>query len=261
LGAAGILEAAAPEEAGKQIMPLKQHFEPFIDDLKSTHGRNLISVILYGSAAAGDFIPERSDYNILIALERITPRDLRDAHACIREWHKLGHPIPVYFTVDELQNAADVFPIEFHQMQDVRKVLYGKDVLAELEIHDDFLRHQIEYELRSKILRLRREYIPASLSVDSLLKLMANSLPNVAALFRAVLIYKGLNAPDAKQEILAMTTDVLNIDGAPFAKILQIRTGNLAEVPDESEANELFGSYLHEIEKVVSIINEPIGVK
>ena len=60
---------------------------------------------------------------------------------------KLGHPVPVYFTVAELQNAADVFPIEFHFMEYARKVLYGTDVLADLKISDEFLRHQTEFEL------------------------------------------------------------------------------------------------------------------
>ena len=56
---------------------MRQHFSDFIDDLRSTHGTNLRSVTLYGSAAAGDFVPNRSDYNILIALDKIGPRDLR----------------------------------------------------------------------------------------------------------------------------------------------------------------------------------------
>src|SRR5687767_15688012 len=108
---------------------MREHFAEFIDDLRSTHGRNLRSVTLYGSAAAGDFVPRKSDYNILVALDKIGPRDLRNAHACIREWARIGNPIPVYFTVSELENAADVFPIEFHQMTVAHKVLFGEDVL------------------------------------------------------------------------------------------------------------------------------------
>src|SRR5678815_2351793 len=79
-----------------------------IDDLRTTHGENLASVVLYGSAAAGDHIELRSDYNLLIALHRITPDDLRSAQAPMREWQRLGHPLPVYFTVEELSDAADV---------------------------------------------------------------------------------------------------------------------------------------------------------
>jgi len=72
---------------------MKHYFADFVDDLKNTHGKNLASVILYGSAAAGDFIPKESDYNSLVALHEITPKDLRNAHACMREWNRMGHPI------------------------------------------------------------------------------------------------------------------------------------------------------------------------
>ena len=85
---------------------MKSDFEAFISDLRATHGKNLASVILYGSAAAGDFVDESSDYNILVALNKIGPEDLRNAHPCIREWVRMGHPVPVYFTVNELRAPA-----------------------------------------------------------------------------------------------------------------------------------------------------------
>ncbi len=234
---------------------MKHIFTGFIDDLKATHRTNLASVILYGSAAAGDFIAQQSDYNILVALHKIGTADLRNAQACIREWVRLGNPVPVYFTVSELQNAADVFPIEFHQMSIARKVLYGPDVLVDLNISDKFLRLQAEYELRSKLIQLRRQYIPASISVDGLKKLMADSLSSFAALFRAVLIMNGMTPPATKPEIVAETVKHLGIDGTPFEKIFDIRenkhTGNL----DEVSANNLFGEYMEQIEKVIDAVD------
>ena len=230
-------------------------FEAFLDDLKAAHGKNLASVILYGSAAAGDFIPQASDYNLLIALRKITPRDLRNSHAVMREWTRLGYHVPVYFTVDELRTAADVFPIEFHNMERARKVLYGADVLADLQFSDEYLRHQTEYELRSKLIRLRRAYIPASASVASLLELMAESLSSFASLFRAVLMLKGIEPPVTKHRIVALTTQELKLDGKPFEKIFNIRENNFAERLDEVSANELFGEYMEQIEAVIAAVD------
>ena len=230
-------------------------FNAFIDDLRSSHGDNLASVILYGSAAAGDFVPKQSDYNILVALKKIGPKDLRNAHASVREWRRLGNPVPVYFTVNELQNAADVFPIEFHQMSIARKVLFGNDVLADLSISDKFLRLQTEYELRSKLLQLRRQYIPASQSVEGLLHLMADSLSSFSALFRAVLIIEELTPPTTKHEIVALASKHIKIDGTPFEKIFDIRE-NVGKVKyDEISANALFGEYLEQIEKVIDAVD------
>ena len=234
---------------------MNHQFTAFIDDLKQTHGRNLVSVILYGSAAAGDFVPEHSDYNILIALEKIGPADLRNAHATVREWVRMGNPLPVYFTARELVDAADVFPIEFYQMSVSRKVLFGPDVLENVRVESENLRLQAEYELRSKLLQLRRAYIPASHSIDGLKSLMADSLSSFTALFSAVLIVKGERPPVTKREILRMTAQKLGVDGLPFEKVLNIREQQFAEKLDDRSANELFGQYMEQIENVINAVD------
>ena len=234
---------------------MKHYFADFIDDVRGTHGENLASVILYGSAAAGDFIPHQSDYNILVALHKITPKDLRNAHACMREWNKMGHPVPVYFTVSELQNAGDVFPIEFHQMEHARVVLYGEDVLAGVSISDRYLRHQVEFELRSKLLQLRRRYIHASASLDMLLDLMSDSMASFVALFRAVLLLHNLEPPVTKHEIVDLTVSHLKIDGKPFEKIFDIRENDDAIPLHEVSANQLFADYMEQIEHVIEAVN------
>src|ERR1041384_3234833 len=196
-----------------------------VEDLRATHGANLASVVLYGSAAAGDNIELRSDYNILIALTRITPEDLRQAQAPMREWQRLGHPLPVYFTVEELSDAADVFPIEFHQMATARVVLSGHDPFEFVTLSDANLRHQTEYELRSKLIQLRRLYIPASISIEKLCDLMTDSLSSFAALFRAVLLLFGQKAPVAKVDCVRARANLLRLDPTPFGRIFEFRTG------------------------------------
>jgi predicted nucleotidyltransferase len=226
-----------------------------VEDLRATHGDNLASVVLYGSAAAGDHIELRSDYNLLIALRRITPEDLRLAQAPMREWQRLGHPLPVYFTVEELSDAADVFPIEFYQMEKARIVLYGDDLLAFLKLSDANLRHQAEYELRSKLIQLRRLYIPASVSVEKLCDLMSDSLASFAALFRAVLILHGAEAPVAKPDCVRATAQLLKLDPAPFERIFEFRASdNLPRT--EKEANEIFAAYMDQVERVIEVVDE-----
>lgn len=235
---------------------MRHQFDAFIDDLRGAHGRNLAAVILYGSAATGDFVRKQSDYNLLIALHQITPKDLRTAQAPMREWGKLGHPIPVYFTVAELKEAADVFPIEFHEMERARQVLYGSDVLANLNISDEYLRHQTEYELRSKLIQLRRRYIPASASVAGLTKLLAESLSSFAALFRAVLLIHGFEPPVGKREIVRATVERLRLNGECFEKVFEIRENKTSKQHDETSANQLFADYMSEIERVIEAVDK-----
>jgi predicted nucleotidyltransferase len=225
-----------------------------VEDLRTTHGDNLASVVLYGSAAAGDQTELHSDYNLLIALNRISPADLRDSQAPMREWQRLGHPLPVYFTVEELNDAADVFPIEFHQMANARVILYGKDPFEFVHLSDQNLRHQTEYELRSKLIQLRRLYIPASVSVGKLTDLMSESLASFAALFRAVLMLHKREAPVAKADCVRATADLLQLDPTPFERIFDFRAKDSLPASEE-EANEIFAAYMDQIERVVEAVD------
>jgi hypothetical protein len=234
---------------------VQQALNGLVEDLRVTHGDNLACVVLYGSAAAGDHVELQSDYNLLIALNRITPEDLRLAQAPMREWQRLGHPMPVYFTVEELSDASDVFPIEFHQMAKARVVLYGHDPFEFVQLSDANLRHQTEYELRSKLIQLRRHYIPASISIERLAELMSDSLSSFAALFRAVLLLFGEEAPVAKADCVRATARVLKLDVTPFERIFEFRTTG-ALLRSEKEANELFAAYMFQIEQVVEAVDE-----
>lgn len=235
---------------------VQQALNGLVEDLRATHGENLACVVLYGSAAAADDDAElQSDYNLLIALNRITPEDLRLAQAPMREWQRLGYSLPVYFTVEELSDAADVFPIEFHQMAKARVVLYGHDPFEYATLSDANLRHQAEYELRSKLIQLRRHYIPASISIERLSDLMSDSLSAFVALFRAVLMLYGEQAPVGQADVARATARLLNLDVTPFERIFEFRAGG--RLPgSEKEANELFAAYMLQIEQVVEAVDE-----
>jgi len=225
-----------------------------VDDLRAAYGENLASIVLYGSVAAGDQIELRSDHNLLIALNQIAADDLRLSETAMRDWHNLGQPLPVYFTVEELKRAADVFPIEFLQMEKARRVLYGRDPFEFVEISSANLRHQTEYELRTKLIQLRRLYIPASTSVEKLSALMSDSLASFAALFRAVLILHGQEPPVSKAESVRATVRLIGLEGSPFEQILELRT-KTGSTLTETEANSVFSAYMMQIERVIEAVD------
>jgi len=233
----------------------QEAFNHLVGDLKATHGDNLASVVLYGSAASGDFVQLESDYNVLIALQHITPEDLRQAQAPAREWQRLGHPLPVYFTFSELRDAADVFPIEFHQMERSRVVLYGRDPFETLRISDENLRHQTEYELRSKLIQLRRLYIPASASAERLRDLMSDSLSSFATLFAPVLLLHNVEPPVLKRDVVAATARLIGLDARVFEQVFALRESGDGHSLGDRAANELFAAYMAEVGRVIDAVD------
>src|SRR5262245_25545067 len=94
-----------------------------MDELNQLQGKleraftdRLVSVILYGSGAAGEHDARFSDLNVLCVLKEITPRELAEGEPVLKWWRELGHPSPLLMTEDEVHQSADSFPIEFRDM-------------------------------------------------------------------------------------------------------------------------------------------------
>ena len=231
-----------------------------VEALIAAHGENLVSVTLYGSTAVDDTRENDPHHNVLVVLRRIALEDLRRSVEPLRVWTKANQPMPVYFSLDELQRAADVFPIEFLQMQKARRVLHGSDPLELVETSDANLRHQLEYELRTKFLQLRRLYFPAAQSAEKLATLMVESLSSFAALFRGVLMLLRREVPVAKRDAIHATAILLGLDVAPFDRILELSSSERAKL-NEVEANEIFGAYLVQLERVIDAIDQIKGAE
>ena len=188
-------------------------------------------------------------------LENISAEDLQLARSPVREWRRIGYPAPSYFSVSELREAADVFPIEFQKMEQSRRILYGRDPFEFVELSDTNLRHQTEYELRSKLLQLRRLYIESLTSAEQLTKLMIESLATFASLFRPVLYLFGVSAPVSKVDCVRETVRRFNLDQTPFETIFGLRSSS-EELTDEVLANQLFANYMRQIELVIDKIDK-----
>ena len=228
--------------------------ERLVKDLREVHQENLASITLYGSSAAGDQGHARSDHNVLVVLSHITADDLRLLQPAVQNWRNAGQPTPVFLTVDELENGADVFPIEFLQMERARKVLYGSDPFEFVEISSLNLRHQTEYELRTRLIQLRRLYASQLASAANVTTLMIDSFASFAALFRAVLILHGREAPLLNTDAVRATVSLLGLDGSPFEWILAQRVKKASRPPD-TEVTVVYAAYLAQIQQVIDVVD------
>jgi hypothetical protein len=98
-------------------------------------------------------------------------------------------------------------------------------------------------------------YIPASTSIEKLCRLMSDSLASFAALFRAVLILHGEEAPVGKPECVRVTARRFGLNAAPFEKIFAFRTSNYLP-PTEKEANDIFGAYMEQLDRIIQVVDE-----
>lgn len=225
----------------------------FVERLRGAHGENLVAVVLYGGAASRDRAAAATGYRTLAVLERIRPSDLRAAQETVADWAAAGNPPPVYFTAGEIAEASDVFPIEFLDMMDNRRVLHGPDPFDGLVVPTHHLRHQVEYELRGKLIRLREIYIPASASAERLTALLVESLGTFAKLFRFALQLVGAEVLGTRRETIRAAASRFELDAAPFERILDALDEGRPMA--EADAHECFAAYLEQIERVIAAVD------
>jgi predicted nucleotidyltransferase len=231
---------------------MEQKLQELVDRLRKAERDRLVSVILYGSAASGNHHGEFSDLNVLCVLTRVTPAELADAEPIFKWWRAQGNPSPLLLSEEEVRDSTDCFPIEFHDMQERRRVLFGPDVVEKLVIDKVFYRAQVEMELRTKLLRLRQKAGSVISDKQALLRLMIDSVPNFLVLARHALLVAGLEAGHQKREIAGELKSV-GADSAPFDTLLDLREQK--KKAGEVDPEALFESYLRQIETVVAHVD------
>ena len=225
-----------------------------IGKLQKAYGERLVSVVLYGSAAAGDHHAAFSDINILCVLTEISPRELAAAEDIFRWWREQGSPSPLLLTEHELVTSTDCFAIEFHDIQRQHRLLHGKDVIGPLAIDDSFYRAQVEHDLRAKLLRVRQKAGGMLSNPDLLRRMLLDSVSTFCVLFRHALILRGSAAPASKRECFHRASEVFGIDAGPFEKLLDVREGR--QKPRDIDPALLLASYLKEISHVIDAVDQ-----
>src|SRR5947209_19093262 len=117
----------------------------FVSRLRTAAGPNLESIILFGSAAAGDYHPEFSNVNLFCVIRDSSFAALQSLAPAVKWWGKQKQPPPLFMTREEIARSVDVFTIELIDMQQHHRVLFGEDVIQGLSTPSNLHRVQVEY--------------------------------------------------------------------------------------------------------------------
>jgi predicted nucleotidyltransferase len=213
-------------------------------------------VVLYGSAATGEFVEQHSDLNVLCLVERAGAGDLEKLHPVVESWMAEGNPAPLIFTLDELRRSADVFAIELLDMKNHHRMLHGEDFLEHLDVPLRFHRLQVERELRTNWLRLRQAVLAAPHKKKIELGIMLDSVAAFCVLFRHALMALGHPAPAGKREAVQAIAKVAGANPSGFQSILDFREGKRKEKDIDIEAT--LQTYLEFVEVVTNDVDRQL---
>ena len=219
----------------------------------------LRAVVLYGSAAAGDHVAGRSDYNVLIVADRLGVTELDALAPPVRDWASRGHRPPLLFTPEQLAASADVFPIELLDIQQSHRLLAGEDPLAGIRVEPEHLRLELERELKAKLLHLRESYLLASAKPRRVVELLVASLSAFLVLFRASLRLFQDDVPVRKLDALQALAAHIAFDPQVFHTVQELKEGRLKR--RDVSAAELAEEYFRTVEQVADAVDRRLHTK
>lgn len=227
--------------------------DDLVSQLKLAYGTSLRSVVLYGSAVAGEHIAKKSDYNVLVVVDAITVENLRKAAAIAKAWSEDGNPPPMTFTTAEWKSSSDIFPMEYADILERHRLLFGEEPCEGISVSTADLRLQVEYQAMGKLLQLRQAVMAAGGETKNQVVLLEDSLSTLMVIFRGVIRLAGDSAPQDYEALATLVAAKAGFDASPFVRVVRhVRGGEKLRGDDTVPIIE---GYLAGMERLVAYLN------
>ncbi len=224
----------------------------FSEKLKDIHKENLRSVVIYGSAIGEDFIVGKSNINIIVVLKNIEFSDLKKSLKVVNEGRKKGIVVPLFFTEEYIRSSTDVFPIEFLEIKQNYRVVYGEDLFRQLPVNPKNTRLQCEQQIKGGLIRLRQVYLEIGMKEKEIRNLLISSFTSLIPIFKYILKLNDSNFETNKREIIIEKLNKeFNVSKEVFLTVWKLKKGEKVQQDIET----LFSQYTSELRKLSLIID------
>jgi hypothetical protein len=228
--------------------------DELVAQLQKAYGAQLRAVVLYGSAAAGEHIPKRSDYNVLVIVDALDMTHMRASAAVARAWGEKGNPPPLTLTLSEWRGSADIFPMEYADILERHRVLYGTAPFDGVSVDREHLRLQLEHEAMGKLLKLRQGVMAAGGDDKQHLELLAASLSTIMVIFRAVERLHGATPPTDYDRLSRDVASRVGFDVEPVVRVVRHVRGG--EKLGSSDVPNVLAGYIAAVQRLVAYLDQ-----
>jgi predicted nucleotidyltransferase len=179
-----------PLEAPQLPAQVKQVLDDFLESARKSFGKELLSVVLYGSAAEGK-LRATSDVNLILVLSSFEQSKADPLRAPLRLAHAAIQLRPMFLLKEEIPAAARSFASKFADILRRRVILHGDDPFAAIAIPREIQILELKQQLLNQILRLRASYVSRSLREEQLNLVIASAVGPLRSSAAALLELQG----------------------------------------------------------------------
>jgi hypothetical protein len=220
---------------------LREILHAYLAQAQNLFGEVLDAVILYGSAAGGEYLTERSNINLLMLLTRQDTQLLTAYAALHKRWRNEQIVVPLFLTRSELHASRDFFPLEYLEIQEQHIVLSGRDPFLDLRLDPTLVRLQCKRDLHGNLVRLRQRFVEGGASPEAITILLPLSFTALLPCLRGLLWAAGKLVDRTSEGTLRAIQKELGVELAAFEEVLKLKRGLIS--PGPAEAPRLFERY------------------
>jgi hypothetical protein len=221
---------------------IQKLLQTYAKEAKGVFGEQLEGMLLYGSAVRGEFLPARSNLNILLLVSSYDSAVLKQYSVLHRRWSKEQIMVPLFLTEEELHMSAAVFPLEFLEIQEQHRVLGGRDPFIGFHVKTDWLREAVVQGLLSHVLRLRQRYVEGGGGDEATTILLPLSITSTVPLLRGVQRLLGRPPLSRSDAVISDVAEQLKLDLQGLLDAWLLKCGRIS--PGSYEVPRLFDRYL-----------------
>ncbi len=191
----------------------------FANKLLENLDDNVHSIVVYGSAAGVNYNHGVSNINIAVIVKNLDFSVLKQSVALVKWCHKHKIATPLFLTKEYILNSFDVFPVEFTEIKEQHKVIFGEDIFKDLDIPLKDVRLLCEGQVKGKLLHLRQAYLGIGPHPSVLKNLLLSALSDLIPVFRQLIVLKGQKPAEQKEEMLKQLANIFSLDPEPFLAV------------------------------------------
>lgn len=214
----------------------------YVKEVTKTYGNELEGIILYGSAVRGEFLPGRSNLNLLLVMSSYDLAVLKKYDGLHKRWSKEHVVVPLFLTSDDLQSASATFPLEYQDIHDSHRLLWGQDPFVGLKIDPRYLAAEVLQTLRGNLLRLRQRLVEGRSTEEAMTILLPLSITALLPALRGAQRLWGRPVLAHGEPLLKDLESHLNVDLTGLRDALLLKRGQIS--PGQKEIPRLMDRYL-----------------
>jgi hypothetical protein len=158
------------------------------------------------------------------------------------------------FTNKEWRSSADIFPMEYADILERHRVLFGDPAFDGIKVVPSDLRLQVEQQTMGKLLQLRQATMGAGGDSRLQLEVLEKSLSTLMVIFRGVSRMHGQVPSQDYEELTRKLAERAGFSPEPFVKVIRHVRGT-EKIPREAAAG-ILEAYLAAMERLVAYLNE-----